>query len=146
MKRLSIIIALACIILSGCNTLTFDCYVPVLKVEPNVIQIHILGSVHSPARYSEKTGDAWARIPFGTPLLEVVSVGAGGFTEMADKKRVRINRLKPGSNPKVERIFLDFTQTDSRKVEEVLRDGDTIYVPETWNLEVENKPRPFNQK
>jgi protein involved in polysaccharide export with SLBB domain len=118
-----------------------------VKAEPNVIKVLILGSVNYPSGYNEKTGESWARIPLGTPLLDVISVGAGGFHELAYKKKVRITRrVKAGSDRKTERIVLDFTQPDDRKVEEVLRDGDLIYVSEDWTLEVENKPRPFNQK
>ena len=132
MKNLSIIFALAFSTLIGCITRTTPRNVTAVEAEPNVIKIHILGSVNSPPRYSEKTGDSYARIPFGTPLLEVFSVGAGGFTELAYKKGVRIIRHKPDPDAKMERIFLDFTCPDDRKVEEVLRDGDIIYVPEIW--------------
>lgn len=132
MKSLSIIFALLCIGLCSCITCKDDIYVPVVKAEPNVIKINILGSVNSPSLYSEKTGDSWKRIPVGTPLLEVISVGAGGFTELAYKKGVRIIRRKPDSDAKVERIVLDFTCPDDRKVEEVLRAGDIIFVPEIW--------------
>jgi hypothetical protein len=132
MKNLSIVFAIACITLIGCITRTTPRSVTAVEAEPNVIKIHILGSVNSPPRYSDKTGDSYTRIPFGTPLLEVISVGAGGFTELACKKGARIIRRNPDSDAKLERIFLDFTCPDERKVEEVLRDGDIIYVPEHW--------------
>jgi protein involved in polysaccharide export with SLBB domain len=147
MKSLSILFALACLILIGCITRTTPTDDFAVKAEPNVIKVLILGSVKFPGMHNQKAGDSLARIPLGTPLHEVISVGAGGFTELAYKKGVRINRyFKSGSDRKTERIFLDFTQPDDRKVEKVLRDGDIIYVSEIWNLEVETKPRPFNPK
>ena len=97
-----------------------------------MIQVYIRGSVNSSRLESFETGKDLARIPFGTPLLDVISVGAGGFTQLAYKKGVRITRFRSGSGAAPERIFLDFTQPDARKVEEVLRDGDYIYVPESW--------------
>jgi len=132
MKSLSIMFALALLTLCGCITRTTPRNVTAVEADPHVIQVPIIGAVNSPRLGSDEKGKVLARIPFGTPLLEVISVGAGGFTELAYKKGVRIIRFKPGSDAKVERIVLDFTCPDDRKVEEVLRDGDIIFVPEIW--------------
>jgi protein involved in polysaccharide export with SLBB domain len=142
MKTLPIVFTLMCLSLCGCITRTTPTDDFAVKAEPNVIKVLILGSVKNPGMHNAKTGDSLARIPLGTPLQEVISVGAGGFTELAYKKGVRISRrFKSVSDYKIERIVLDFTQPDDRKVEDVLRDGDTIYVPEDWSSESENKPK-----
>jgi len=144
MKSLSIMFALICLTLCGCinHELSSDGFFVAPKEEPHVIKVRILGAIKANLLHKDETGECWTWIPYGTPLREVISVGAGGFDKFADKKRVRVSRWKPGSDDNLEKIFFDFTQTDDRKVEEVLRNGDTIYVPEDWSSESENKPNP----
>lgn len=87
-------------------------------------RVNIFGEVKKPGTYSISTDE-----PF--TLLSTLSK-AGGFTDIADIKKVRIVR-RNGSSEKIIKVNVNNLINGKKGIKDIrLKNGDIITVPETW--------------
>jgi polysaccharide biosynthesis/export protein len=92
------------------------------------IQIGVAGEVNRPGTYTIPVNAESTQLPRVTQLLEA----AGGITQIADLRQVQIRRLQPTGGQQVVTVDLwQLVQTGDLGYDTTLRDGDTIFVPET---------------
>jgi polysaccharide export outer membrane protein len=92
-------------------------------------EVSVQGMVKSPGRFDLK-------IESGTTLLDIISK-AGGFTDTAQGKSVKLTRVGPDGTPQVftrdVESVMKGKEQDKEKIKEanmLLEPGDVIYVPE----------------
>jgi polysaccharide export outer membrane protein len=91
-----------------------------VSVKEHGAKIYVLGEVKHPGIFSLRDG----------PTTLSACVLAGGFTDFASPKRVKITRLVDGK-PKL--IQVDLIRVQRGKAHDLpLRDGDRIEVPQRW--------------
>lgn len=92
------------------------------------IQIGIAGEVNRPGTYTVPINAETSQLPRVTQLIEA----AGGITQIADLRQVQVRRPLPTGGEQVLPVNLwELIQTGNLSYDVTLRDGDTIYIPET---------------
>lgn len=92
------------------------------------IQIGVAGEVQSPGTYTVPINAETNQLPRVTQMLET----AGGITQIADLRQVQIRRPQPTGGEQIINVNLwELLQTGNLAFDATLRDGDTIFVPET---------------
>lgn len=98
-------------------------------LQPRPISIGIAGEINTPGTYTmEVTG---ARFPTMTNALEL----AGGITQAADLRQAQVRRRNSLGEEQIILVDLwELLQTGNLDYNITLRDGDTIFIPTTTNL------------
>lgn len=92
------------------------------------IQIGVAGEVRSPGTYTVPIDAETNQLPRVTQMLET----AGGITQIADLRQVQIRRPQPTGGEQIINVNLwELLQTGNLAYDATLRDGDTIFIPET---------------
>jgi polysaccharide biosynthesis/export protein len=90
------------------------------------LQIGIAGEVNRPGSYT--INQDGAQFPTVTQLLQT----AGGLTRIADVRNVQIRRPQQGGLEQVINVDLwQLIQTGDLRYDVTIRDGDTVFIPET---------------
>lgn len=92
------------------------------------IQIGVAGEVNRPGTYTVPINAEASQQPRVTQLIEA----AGGITQIADLRQVQIRRPSPTGGEQIIPVNLwELIQSGNLGYDVTLRDGDTIFVPET---------------
>ena len=104
---------------------------------PRPLRLGVTGEVNRPGSYTIAPSES-AQFPTVTEALEQ----AGGITQGADLRQVRIQRTQPGGVS--QQITVDLwalLQNNDLSQDIVLRDGDEIFVPTTTALNLSESPQ-----
>lgn len=97
-------------------------------IQRRPLQIGVAGEVRRPGTYTVPITADSSQLPRVTQMLET----AGGITQIADLRQVQIRRPQPTGGEQVIAVNLwELLQTGNLSYDATLRDGDTIFVPET---------------
>lgn len=99
------------------------------------LKVAVAGEIHRPGSYTLAVEGS--RLPTVTQALEL----AGGITQAADLREVQVRRSQFGTNEVIELNLWQLLQTGATSNDLPLRDGDTIYVPATTQINVEEGPQ-----
>ncbi|MEL7533223.1 MAG: polysaccharide biosynthesis/export family protein [Bacteroidota bacterium] len=93
---------------------------PIVYLRILSLEVTIIGEIYTPANYQLD------KEPFS--LIELIGE-AGGFTDYADRSKIRILRTHPDGS--LEELYFDLTDRDVLFVRDLsLRSRDVIYIPE----------------
>ncbi|NJR49480.1 MAG: sugar ABC transporter substrate-binding protein [Leptolyngbyaceae cyanobacterium CSU_1_3] len=102
--------------------------VSVTLVAPRPVKVGISGEVNRRGSYLLSTTEGGSQLPTMTRAIQM----AGGITQAADLRRAQLRRPLPNGGEQVVNVDLwDFVQTGDLRRDRVLRDGDSIYIPTT---------------
>ncbi len=105
--------------------------VTVTLISPRPVKIGVSGEVKRRGSYVLSTADSGSQLPTLTKALST----AGGITQTADIRRVQLRRIQPNGTPQVFNVDLwDFLSTGDLSRDIVLRDGDSIFIPTTTEV------------
>lgn len=96
-------------------------------IAPRPLRIGIAGEVDNPGSYEVTLDPASPQFPTVTDMLEQ----AGGITTIADVRNVRVSRLNGGKEVLYNANLWDLLTKNQIRQDISLRDGDTIFVPTT---------------
>jgi polysaccharide biosynthesis/export protein len=110
--------------------------VTVSLLQPRPVKIGIAGEINRPGSYTIPIKDAQ------TPTLTQALQLAGGITQAADLRQVKVNRLRPGGSRSAIAIDLwQLLRTGDLSNDLPLRDGDTIFIPATAQIDLTESPQ-----
>lgn len=102
----------------------------VTLISPRPLNITLTGEINRPGSYPINLTATASSTTASFPTLTNVLQQAGGITQAADVRNIRIQRLGRNGNRQVVTVDLwQFLQTGDRSQDITLRDGDSIVVP-----------------
>jgi polysaccharide export outer membrane protein len=102
--------------------------VTVTLLAPRPVKVGVSGEVNRRGSYLLSTTEGGSQLPTMTRAIQT----AGGITQAADLRHAQLRRPQPGGGQQVINVDLwDFVQTGDLRRDVVLRDGDSIYIPTT---------------
>ncbi|MGA7937301.1 MAG: SLBB domain-containing protein [Kovacikia sp.] len=100
--------------------------VTITLLTPRPVKVGVSGEVNRPGAYTIPTTDTGSQLSTVTKALQL----AGGITQLADLRRVKIRRpQRSGSSQLIQVNLWDFLQTGNLSQDVTLRSGDAIFVP-----------------
>jgi protein involved in polysaccharide export with SLBB domain len=117
MKILPLMLMLALVPLGGRGQETAA---PAATPLQQVVMVNVLGAVNRPSQYS---------LAKGSTVLDALAM-AGDFNAYAAKSKVKLIHKDAGAKPDVTVIDMKAMLEGNQKAP-VLRDGDTVYVPQS---------------
>ncbi|MBW4518491.1 MAG: SLBB domain-containing protein [Scytolyngbya sp. HA4215-MV1] len=111
--------------------------VTVTLVAPRPVKVAVSGEVGRPGTYTLPT-DAGNQLPTVTQALQL----AGGVTQLADLRQVKVLRPRQSGSEQVIKVNLwEFLQTGELGRDITLRGGDTVFIPTVANLNLAEAPK-----
>ncbi len=93
---------------------------PTATPAPQTISVNVLGAVNHPSQFT---------LAKGSTVLDAIAL-AGDFNQFAANRKVKLIRKSTGAKPDVTVIDVKAMLEGNQKPP-VLRDGDTLYVPQS---------------